>query len=215
MYKEISTFAAYHNVTLVAVSKTKPVEDIKNIYNQGQRHFGENKVQELLSKQEVLPNDVKWHLIGTLQRNKVKYIAPFVHLIHSCESIDLLDTIIKEGNKIDRKLSILLQFHIASEETKHGFEESEIDTILDYFKASERFVNVCGVMGMASFTDDQSIVKQEFTNLQNIFTRVHESKVFDPSIFKEISMGMSGDYKLAVDCGSTMIRVGSAIFGGR
>jgi hypothetical protein len=204
------------NVCLVAVSKTKPVSDLQEAYDAGQRHFGENKVQEMCDKYEVLPNDICWHLIGHLQTNKVKYIAPFVHLIHSVDSLKLLIEIDKQASKNNRVIDLLLQFHIAQEDTKFGLNILEANELL----ASEEFKNfenvrVVGVMGMASFTDDISVVHAEFASLREIFGEIKNSFFKNDSFFKEISMGMSGDYELAIEEGSTMVRVGSSIFGGR
>lgn len=204
------------NVCLVAVSKTKPVSDLQEAYDAGQRHFGENKVQEMCDKYEVLPNDICWHLIGHLQTNKVKYIAPFVHLIHSVDSLKLLIEIDKQASKNNRVIDVLLQFHIAKEETKFGLNLLEANELL----ASKEFENcenirVVGIMGMASFTDDISVVHSEFASLREIFGEIKNSFFKDDSSFKEISMGMSGDYELAIEEGSTMVRVGSSIFGGR
>lgn len=204
------------NVCLVAVSKTKPVSDLQEAYDAGQRHFGENKVQEMCDKYEVLPNDICWHLIGHLQTNKVKYIAPFVHLIHSVDSLKLLIEIDKQASKNNRVIDLLLQFHIAQEDTKFGLNLLEANELL----ASEEFENcenirVVGVMGMASFTDEIYVVQAEFASLKGIFEVIRNSYFKDDSSFKEISMGMSGDYELAIEEGSTMVRVGSSIFGGR
>ncbi|SFT40831.1 hypothetical protein SAMN05216474_0396 [Lishizhenia tianjinensis] len=203
-------------VTLVAVSKTKPVADIETAYQGGQRIFGENKVQELVEKHEALPNDIKWHLIGHLQRNKVKYIAPFVDLIHAVDSMRLLKEINKQAAKNDRIIKVLLQFHIAQEDTKFGFSFEEAKELLNDNEFVEmQNINVVGVMGMATNTENTSQVADEFRTLHNYFQIIksHYFK-FNPD-FKEISMGMSGDYKIAVEEGSTMIRVGSTIFGTR
>lgn len=204
------------NVSLVAVSKTKPVEDIQQAYNAGQRIFGENKVQEMTSKYEVLPKDIQWHLIGHLQTNKVKYIAPYVSLIHSIDSEKLLREVNKEAKKNNRIISCLLQFHIAEEETKFGFSFDEAKELIE----SEAFLNfqniqIVGIMGMASFTENEQQIRNEFQTLHDYFQvlKSHYFK-FNPD-FKEISMGMSGDYKIAIEHGSTMIRVGSTIFGHR
>lgn len=204
------------NVTLVAVSKTKPVEDIQQAYIAGQRIFGENKVQEMTSKYEVLPKDIQWHLIGHLQTNKVKYIAPYVSLIHSIDSVKLLREVNKEAKKNNRIISCLLQFHIAEEETKFGFSFDEAKELIE----SEAFLNfqniqIVGIMGMASFTENEQQIRNEFQTLHDYFQvlKSHYFK-FNPD-FKEISMGMSGDYKIAIEHGSTMIRVGSTIFGHR
>ena len=204
------------NVTLVAVSKTKPKEAIKEAYLAGQRVFGENKVQELIEKAETLPNDIEWHLIGHLQRNKVKYIAPFVSLIHAVDSLRLLQEINKQGAKNNRTIDCLLQFHIADEDTKFGLDENEAIELLN----SETYqgmnnIKLCGVMGMATFTDNQDQVRAEFKRLREIFEKLKSSHFSSDDDFKTISMGMSGDWKIAVEEGSTMIRVGSSIFGSR
>ncbi|NBR16117.1 MAG: YggS family pyridoxal phosphate-dependent enzyme [Flavobacteriales bacterium] len=203
-------------VCLVAVSKTKPVIDLEEAYDAGQRHFGENKVQELCDKYEVLPKDICWHLIGHLQTNKVKYIASFVHLIHSVDSLKLLAEIDKQAQKNKRVIDVLLQFHIAQEETKFGLNLFEANELLfsSEFKSFKN-IRVVGVMGMASFTEDVSVVHAEFASLKGIFQELKNSFFKDDSSFKEISMGMSGDYELAIEEGSTIVRVGSSIFGGR
>ncbi|MBL0099682.1 MAG: YggS family pyridoxal phosphate-dependent enzyme [Saprospiraceae bacterium] len=216
MYKEIAEYTNTHHVKLVAVSKTKPVADIQILYDAGQIIFGENKVQEMVEKYQSLPKDIQWHLIGHLQKNKVKYIAPFVSMIHSVDSAELLDTIYKEAAKNETKINILLQFHIAKEETKFGLDIEEATNLLD--KLDPRYANhvsFCGVMGMASFTSDENIIRNEFRALKTIFQTI-KNKYFsaDPS-FCEISMGMSSDYKIAIEEGSTMVRIGSAIFGHR
>ena len=203
-------------VTLVAVSKTKPNEAILEAYNSGQRIFGENKVQEMTQKAEMLPKDIQWHLIGHLQRNKVKYIAPFVSLIHGVDTFKLLKEIDKEGRKYNRIIDVLLQFHIAQEETKFGFSFEEAQEMLEdpEFSAMEH-VNIRGVMGMATFTENKSQVADEFRALNNYFLTLqgHFFK-FNPT-FDTVSMGMSGDYAIAIDEGSTMVRIGSSIFGER
>jgi len=203
-------------VQLVAVSKTKPNEDIMEAYEVGQRVFGENKVQDLTKKYEELPKDIKWHFIGHPQTNKVKYIAPFISLIHGVDSLKLLQTIDKEGAKNKRIINCLLQFHIAQESTKFGFDENEANELLQ----SEEFKNlanikIVGVMGMATYTDDEEQIRNEFRILHGIFTSLKDKYFADSDDFKEISMGMSDDYTLAVEEGSTMIRVGSKIFGAR
>jgi hypothetical protein len=204
------------NVKLIAVSKTKPASDIQTLYDAGQSAFGENKVQELVEKYEVLPKDIEWHLIGHLQSNKVKYIAPFVHLIHGVDSFKLLKEINKEGVKCKRIIPCLLQFHIAQEETKFGFSFEEAQEMLESNEFVElQHVAIHGVMGMASFTEDENQIHEEFQTLHNYFQLIksHYFK-FNP-MFKELSMGMSGDYKIAMEEGSTMVRVGSTIFGSR
>jgi PLP dependent protein len=203
-------------VELIAVSKTKPAADIQTLYDAGQRAFGENKVQELVDKFETLPKDIEWHLIGHLQSNKVKYIAPFVHLIHAVDSFKLLQEINKEAKKCNRIIPCLLQFHIAQEDTKFGFSFEEAQEMLDTKEFVElQNVAIHGVMGMASFTEKEEIVREEFQTLHNYFQLIksHYFK-FNPE-FKELSMGMSGDYKIAMEEGSTMVRVGSTIFGSR
>lgn len=203
-------------VTLVAVSKTKPAEMILDAYAAGQRHFGENKVQELTEKQEQLPKDIYWHLIGHLQTNKVKYIAPFVHLIHAVDSLKLLKEINKQAKKNNRIISCLLQFHIATEDTKFGITRAEAEELInsDAYQEMEN-VKLCGVMGMATFTDNESRVREEFHHLKNEFEYFREKYFSDTDQFSIISMGMSGDYQLAIEEGSTMVRVGSSIFGQR
>jgi len=198
-------------VTLVAVSKTKPVELIKNAYDCGQRDFGENKVQELVNKFEILPKDIKWHMIGHLQRNKVKYIAPFVYLIHSVDSVRLLNEINKQAEKNNKTISVLLQIDISDDNTKFGFSFNEIDTLLNSDLMNElNNVKIEGLMGMASFTLNEETIKNQFTSLKNLY-HSYKKKLN----FKILSMGMSGDYKIAIECGSNLIRLGSSIFGNR
>ena len=202
--------------TLVAVSKTKPIEKLQEAYNIGQRDFGENKVQELTEKQQVLPNDINWHFIGHLQRNKVKFIAPFVHLIHSVDSIRLLNEINKCAKKNNKKISCLLQFHIAKEESKFGFSLDELYNELNNTSPEKwDHINFNGVMGMATFSDNKEIVQSEFKKLRLIFEKLKNDFFKSNSNFKTISMGMSQDYKIAIQEGSNMIRVGSALFGKR
>ncbi|MCK5815585.1 MAG: YggS family pyridoxal phosphate-dependent enzyme [Flavobacteriaceae bacterium] len=200
------------NVTLVAVSKTKPVCDILEAYEAGQRIFGENKIQEMVDKHEDLPKDIKWHMIGHLQRNKVKYMAHFVDLIHGVDSLKTLKEINKQALKHDRVINCLLQVKIAQEESKFGLSENEIKTILnsEEFNAFEN-INVVGLMGMASFTADKNQVRAEFSSLNEIFKELSTPN----KQLTTLSMGMSGDYKTAIEEGSTMIRVGSSIFGTR
>ena len=203
-------------VTLVAVSKTKPNESIQEAYNGGQRIFGENKVQELVRKQEELPKDIEWHFIGHPQTNKVKYITPFVDLIHGIDSMKLLTAINKEGRKNNRVISCLLQFHIAEEESKFGLNYSEAQELLASSAFADlEFVEIRGVMGMATYTDDLNQVRNEFQSLKTIFEQLKEQYFADQPSFTVISMGMSGDYQLAIEEGSTMVRVGSKIFGER
>ena len=203
-------------VKLVAVSKTKPVEDIMEAYNAGQRIFGENRVQELLGKYEHLPHDVQWHMIGHLQRNKVKYIAGFIHLVESVDSEKLLRAINKEAIKAGRVIDCLLQFHIAREETKFGFSREEAVEMIESGLTDElNNVNIRGVMGMATFTDDMERVRSEFISLRYAFEDLKERFFSNRDDFCEISMGMSGDYKIALEEGSTMIRLGTLVFGDR
>lgn len=201
---------------LVAISKTKPVSDIMDAYEAGQRHFGENKVQELAAKYEELPKDIKWHMVGHLQRNKVKYIAPFVHLIHSIDSLKLLKEVNKQAEKAGRTIDCLLQVHIAEESTKFGFGPEELTPLAqsDALQSLEH-VRVVGLMGMATFTEDESQIKREFNSLHTLFEHLKTIQLPDNVKMQELSMGMSGDYPLALACGSTMIRVGSSIFGAR
>ena len=203
-------------VTLVAVSKTKPVEDILSIYQCGQRVFGENKVQELCSKFESMPKDIEWHLIGHLQTNKVKYIAPFVSLIHAVDSLKLLQEINKQAQKHNRVINCLLQIYIAKEESKFGLDFDEAISILhsQEFVALEH-INIVGLMGMATNTDDQSIVKKEFTHLEKFYQELKKDNTIAHCNFSILSMGMSNDYALAIECGSNMVRIGSSIFGNR
>ena len=204
------------NVTLIAVSKTKPVSDLQEAYDAGQRIFGENKALEMRDKHQVLPNDIQWHFIGHLQTNKIKYIVPFVTLIHAIDSLSLLEAVNKEAVKNSRVIDCLLQFHIAQEDTKFGLDIEEAKALLesDSFKDLKN-INIVGVMGMATFTDDADQVRNEFKNLKNIFDTLKENYFRDKDSFKEISMGMSDDYPIAIEEGATMVRVGSKIFGAR
>ena len=204
------------SVSLVAVSKTKPIEDVKEAYDAGQRIFGENKVQELREKHPSLPKDIEWHMIGHMQSNKVKYIAPFISLIHGVESFKLLKEINKQAHKNSRVIKVLLQFHIASESTKFGLQINEANDILnsDEFKNLNN-IEITGVMGMASFVNNKTQVKNEFSHLNAIFNQLKNSFFINQDSFNTVSMGMSGDYPIAIEEGSTMIRVGSSIFGVR
>ncbi|KXK37335.1 MAG: YggS family pyridoxal phosphate-dependent enzyme [Saprospiraceae bacterium] len=216
MYQNIRAYADHHHVALVAVSKTKPADLIRELYDQGQRIFGENRVQEMVEKYELLPTDIEWHLIGHLQKNKVKYIAPFVSLVHSVDSNDLLKVIHKEALKNKRVIPVLLQFHIADEETKFGLSIEEAESILtDMEQRPLSGIQIVGVMGMATFTDNTDQIREEFRRLKQYFDRLKARFFHESEVFKHISMGMSGDYKIAIEEGSTMIRVGSAIFGAR
>ncbi|HET6556904.1 MAG TPA: YggS family pyridoxal phosphate-dependent enzyme [Prolixibacteraceae bacterium] len=204
------------HVQLVAVSKTKPNELILEAYHHGQKIFGENKVQEMTGKYESLPKDIEWHFIGHLQTNKIKYIVPFVHLIHGVDTFKLLKSIDSEAKKAGRIISCLMQFHIAEEETKFGLSIEEATEILD----SEEFkklhnIRLCGVMGMATYTEDENQVRKEFALLKSYFDHLKSKYFASDAGFREISMGMSGDYLLAIEEGSTMIRIGSNIFGER
>ena len=202
------------NVTLIAVSKTKPVSDLQEAYDAGQRIFGENKALEMRDKHQSLPSDIQWHFIGHLQTNKIKYIAPFVTLIHAIDSLSLLEAVNKEAVKNNRVIDCLLQFHIAQEDTKFGLDIEEAKALLesDSFKDLKN-INICGVMGMATFTDNTVQVRNEFKTLKNIFDSLKENYFKDNEAFKEISMGMSDDYTIAIEEGATMVRVGSKIFG--
>jgi PLP dependent protein len=210
-YTAIKEVLEKQQATLVAVSKTKPAEDIQALYNLGQRHFGENYVQELVSKEEALPKDIYWHFIGHLQSNKVKYIAPFVHLIHGVDSASLLKEINKQAGKINRSINCLLQVHIAREETKFGLDEAECTAIL---KETYSNINICGLMGMASFSNDMELVKQEFAGLKLLFDTIRSNHP-ELTQFNTLSMGMSGDYTIALAQGSNMVRIGSLLFGER
>ena len=203
-------------VTLVAVSKTKPVSDVQEAYDAGQRIFGENHALEMRDKHEVLPHDIQWHFIGHLQTNKIKYIIPFVTLIHSIDSANLLEAVNKEAKKHERVVDCLLQFHIAQEETKFGLDLDEARQLLESetFKAMQN-VRICGVMGMATFTDDMEQVRKEFKHLKDIFNILKKDYFEDQEQFREISMGMSDDYPIAIEEGATLVRVGSKIFGAR
>lgn len=203
------------NVTLVAVSKTKPVSDLMQAYEAGQRVFGENKIQEMTEKWQQMPKDIHWHMIGHIQSNKVKYMAPYVSLIHGVDSLKLLEEINKQAKKNNRIIDCLLQLHIAEEETKFGLNEEELNELLQ----SEIFRNlknikIVGLMGMATFTEDQTQIKKEFQHLKTIFD-INKQHTTDNRYLTTLSMGMSGDYQLAIECGSTMVRIGSSIFGGR
>jgi len=201
-------------VTIVAVSKTKPLSDLQEAYEFGVRDFGENYVQELVDKYDSLPKDIQWHFIGHLQTNKVKYIASFVHLIHGVDSEKLLSEINKQGKKLNRKINCLLQMHIASEETKFGMDEQELHSVIDKLSEFE-FINVCGLMGMASFSDDEMLIKSEFSGLDKMYKNI-KSNPQTPNLQPNIlSMGMSADYPMAISCGSNMIRIGSMLFGSR
>jgi PLP dependent protein len=204
------------NVKLIAVSKTKPVELLLEAYQAGQRAFGENKVQELVSKYQQMPKDIEWHMIGHLQSNKVKYIIPFVHLIHGVDSLPLLKEINKQAAKINKVQKVLLQVSIADEATKFGLDQAELNSITQQYAANEfAHIDIVGLMGMATFTDDQTKIAQEFAALSHYFKTIQQTYLSQKHSFTELSMGMSGDYPIAITQGSTMIRVGSHIFGTR
>jgi pyridoxal phosphate enzyme (YggS family) len=211
-YRVIKNLLEEKQVTLVAVSKTKPVLDILELYDLGQRDFGENYVQETVSKAGQLPKDIRWHYIGHLQTNKVKLIAPFVQLIHGVDSLKLLEEINKQGEKFGRVIDCLLQVHIAQEETKFGLNEEELDALIkQYVDQPMPNARVCGLMGMASFIDDMSKVREEFQNLKRFFDRL----TTNDSRLTTLSMGMSNDYTIAIEEGSNMVRIGSLLFGER
>lgn len=198
-------------VTLVAVSKTKPITEIMEAYNAGQRDFGENKIQEMAEKWEQMPKDIRWHMIGHVQRNKVKYMAPFVHLIHAVDSLKLLKEINKQAKKNNRVIHCLLQVFIAREETKFGLDPEELIELLDSDEYKNlQHIKVIGLMGMATFTENENQIKSEFESIQNLYYELKEKHEFT-----ELSIGMSGDYQIALKCDSTMVRIGSAIFGER
>lgn len=206
-----------YNGQLIAVGKTKPVDMLMEAYQAGVRDFGENKVQELTEKYEQMPKDVRWHMIGHLQRNKVKYIVPFIYLIHAIDSLKLLKEIEKQTSKIERQINCLLQIHIAEEESKFGLSEEELFAILRSGElGNSQYIKIIGLMGMATFTDNQAQVRKEFKNLKRIFDKVKsEPNLPDHVQMQELSMGMSGDYNIALQEGSTMVRIGTTIFGSR
>ncbi|MBA3827560.1 MAG: YggS family pyridoxal phosphate-dependent enzyme [Taibaiella sp.] len=205
-------------ITLVAVSKTKPIEDITALHSLGQLDFGENYVQELIEKQAALPADIKWHFIGHLQSNKVKYIAPFVHLIHAVDSFRLLLEIEKQAAKNNRTIDVLLQLHVAEEETKFGMDEKEMIDCLDHYEAqaaSMTHVRICGVMGMATNTEDEGKVLHDFQRIYAVFKNLSQSYFLGKKYFSICSIGMSGDYPQAIAAGGNMVRIGSLLFGER
>jgi pyridoxal phosphate enzyme (YggS family) len=204
------------NVRLVAVSKGKSIEDINALYEQGQQIFGENRVQEITKKYELLPKEIKWHFVGHLQSNKVKYIAPFIDLIHAVDSFSLLKEINKQALKNNRIIPCLLQFHIAQEDTKYGFDYKSCETMLQNpsFKTFKN-IEIQGIMGMGTFTENTAQTHQEFQTLVSIFKKLKSTYFADDASFKEISMGMTDDYLIAIEEGSTIVRIGSAIFGSR
>jgi pyridoxal phosphate enzyme (YggS family) len=213
-YRQVLQQLEPYHARLVAVSKTKPVEDIRELYTAGQRIFGENYVQEMVEKAGLLPDDVQWHFIGHLQTNKVKYIAPFVSMIHGVDSLKLLAEISKQSLKHNRVTDCLLQVHIATEETKFGLSETELFQLLD--QAGELAgVRITGLMGMASNTDDETQIRREFAGLKALRDTIREKYFPGTDTFRELSTGMSGDYKLALEEGSTLVRIGSLLFGAR
>ena len=205
------------NVTLVAVSKTKPIADLMQAYDAGQRIFGENKIQEMTEKWEQMPKDIQWHMIGHVQTNKVKFMAKYVYLIHGVDSLKLLEEINKQAQKNHRVIDCLLQIYIAEEESKFGLDENELKEILQFLQKDNngmQNIKIVGLMGMATFTDNQNQIKKEFLHLKTLFDKYQPQKTENCQL-NTISMGMSGDYQLAIDCGSTMVRIGSSIFGSR
>ncbi|MEI8280322.1 MAG: YggS family pyridoxal phosphate-dependent enzyme [Bacteroidota bacterium] len=217
-WKELHSSFEKKHLTLVAVSKTKPAEDINALYSLGQKDFGENYVQELVDKQAALPKDIHWHFIGHLQSNKVKYIAPFVHLIHAVDSFALLQEINKQARKNNRVINILLQMHIANEETKFGLDEKELVELLDRYEAntsSFQNVRICGMMGMATNTNNQEQLHAEFAKLYSVFRNFQQSYFLGKPYFAHCSIGMSSDYEIAINEGGNMVRIGSLLFGAR
>ncbi len=218
VWEELTKEMTAAGATLVAVSKTKPSSDIQELYDLGQRHFGENYVQELVAKHEELPKDIIWHYIGHLQSNKVKYLTPFVHMIHAVDSFKLLEEINKQAAKHNRTIDVLLQMYLAEEETKFGMDEKEILSLLDYYTAQRsqlQNVRICGLMGMASNTDNEQQISDEFHRLCNFFTHLTDTTFFNQPHFAVKSIGMSSDYKLALARGGNMVRIGSMLFGSR
>ncbi|MEO6670996.1 MAG: YggS family pyridoxal phosphate-dependent enzyme [Ferruginibacter sp.] len=216
-YQNIKAQLDKNNVTLVAVSKTKTVEDILDAYNNGVRDFGENYVQELVDKYEALPKDIRWHFIGHLQTNKVKYIAGFVHLIHSVDSEKLLLEIAKQATKIKRVIDCLLQVYISKDETKFGFDEQELEMLIKKMEANNeslKHISIKGLMGMATFTEDNGLIETEFNHLKTIFDRHNKAKTESLQL-TILSMGMSADYTFGINAGSNMVRIGSLLFGER
>ena len=217
-YQEILEEIKPYHAHLIAVSKFKSVDDIRGLYELGQRDFGENYVQELVEKEALLPKDIRWHFIGNLQRNKVKYIASFIHLIHGVDSFNLLKEINKQALKNERKISCLLQMHVADEDTKFGMDETELVAFFDFCEAQKEQlsnINIQGIMGMSTFTENQDQVKSEFAKLKTIFEFVKNSYFIGQQDFHILSMGMSNDYQLALAEGASMLRIGSLLFGRR
>jgi pyridoxal phosphate enzyme (YggS family) len=217
-FQDITSFLETipHGVRLVAVSKTRTPEEIMEAYNEGHRIFGENRVQELMEKRGMLPGDIQWHMVGHLQSNKVKYIAPFIQLIHSIDSAKLLGVVDREAEKNERVIDCLLQVHIAREETKFGFDGQEVRELLQSGDLEKlEHIRITGLMGMATFTGDLDRVREEFAYLKSLFDELRSGLVRHPEHFTELSMGMSGDFRIAIEEGSTMIRIGTLIFGPR
>jgi len=215
-YQQVQATLQPYGARLVAVSKIKPVADIQALYNAGQRAFGENYVQELVQKQPELPSDIEWHFIGHLQSNKVKYIAPFVSMIHAVDSFKLLQEISKQAAKNNRSIDCLLQMHIAEEETKFGLDAAELEALLQQWQQQALpNIRITGLMGMATNTDNEALILKEFQQLKALHTRIKEQYFPDQDYFRELSIGMSGDYLLALQAGSTLVRIGSLLFGAR
>lgn len=215
-YYRIKESLQENKVELVAISKTKPVEAIQDFYDLGQRVFGENRAKEMQSKHESLPKDIQWHMVGHMQANKVKYIAPFVSLIHSIDSISLLQEVDKRASQHNRVVDVLLQIHIAQEENKFGFDLSEIENLLKSTTYAElKNIHIVGLMGMATFTSNQDQVRKEFAFMKESFDNLKREYFIDDLRFKTLSMGMSGDYKIAIEEGANMVRIGSLLFGKR
>lgn len=212
-YLSIRTYLEAHDVALIAVSKTRPVEALMELYAAGQRDFAENRVQEMRDKQAVMPGDIRWHMIGHLQRNKVKYIAPWIHMIHSVDNLALLEEIDRQAAKAGRVIPCLLQMFIATEETKFGLDAEELhDLLRSSTYRSMQHVQICGLMGMATNTEDTDQIRREFRQLKNLFASAKQEYFAGDAHFRHISMGMSSDYQIAVEEGSTMVRIGSLLF---
>lgn len=215
-YESLYKYLSEKGVTLVAVSKTKPVSLIMELYEKGQRHFGENKVQELVDKHAQLPQDIHWHHIGHLQTNKVKYLAPMVYMIHAVDSLKLLKEINKQASKQDRVIPCLLQLKIAQEDSKFGLSKTNAQDIIEtYLEGTLQNIAICGLMGMATFTDNTDQVRREFKSLKTTFDAFKEKYFQNDAQFEHISMGMSGDYEIAIEEGTNMVRIGSLLFGAR
>lgn len=217
-WKTLKAELDLRGVTLIAVSKTKPASDVQALYDLGQRDFGENYVQELVDKAPQLPADIRWHFIGHLQTNKVKYLAPFVHCIHAVDSLKLLQEIDRQAAKHHRTVDVLLQLHVAEEETKYGLDETALLTLLDQYEAQRadlQHLRIRGLMAMASFTENEAQVQAEFGRVKTAFDNLKQTNFFQRPYFNTLSTGMSGDYRIAVEAGSTAVRIGSLLFGAR